>query len=196
MFGRRFDLKADSTLTWSGRPDRPELNVRAEHVNDTEGITVLLTAKGPLDKLTVTVSSPNRPELSESQLYTLLITGHLQLGSGTSGTSSASAQAVSLLGGLVASQLQKTLAGKLPLDVLTIDAGQEGFRRHAGWKPGRYVTDKLYVGYVGRIGADPTRYQNRNAVHLEYQLTSRWEIEAEYGDVGTGTADLMWKKNY
>ena len=73
-------------MTWSGRPDRPEINVRAEHVNETEGITVLLTAKGPLDKMTVTVSSPNRPELSESQLYTLLITGHLQLGSGTGGT--------------------------------------------------------------------------------------------------------------
>ncbi len=195
VFGRRFDLKADSTLTWSGRPDRPEVNVRAEHVNETENVTVLLTAKGPLDKLTVTVSSPNRPELSESQLYTLLITGKLQLGAGTSGSSSASAQAMSLLGGLVASQLQKTLAGKLPLDVLTIDAGKEGIRG-TRLEAGRYVTDKLYVGYVGRIGADPTRYQNRNAVHLEYQLTSRWEIAAEYGDVGTGTADLMWKKNY
>ena len=61
---------------------------------------------------------------------------------------------------------------------------------------GRYVTDRLYVGYIGRVGSDPTRYQNRNAVHLEYQITSRWEIEGEYGDLGTGTADLMWKKNY
>jgi hypothetical protein len=49
---------------------------------------------------------------------------------------------------------------------------------------------------VGRIGADPARYQNRNAVHAEYRLSSRWEIEAEYGDVGTGSADVMWKKNY
>jgi translocation and assembly module TamB len=61
---------------------------------------------------------------------------------------------------------------------------------------GRYLTDRLYVGYIGRVGSDPTRYQNRNAVHLEYQITSRWEIEGEYGDLGTGTADLMWKKNY
>ena len=38
--------------------------------------------------------------------------------------------------------------------------------------------------------------QNRNAIHLEFQITSRWEIEAEYGDLGTGTGDLMWKKNY
>ena len=58
------------------------------------------------------------------------------------------------------------------------------------------VTDKLYVGYVGRVGADPTRNQNRNAVHVEYQLSSRWGIDGEYGDVGTGSADLMWKKSY
>jgi translocation and assembly module TamB len=195
VFGRRFDLKPDSTLTWSGEPDRPQVDVRAEHVNEKENVTVLLTARGGLDKLTVTVSSPNRPELTESQLYTLLLTGRLQLGAGTSGSSSASSQAASMLGGLVASQLQKTLRNKLPLDVLSIDAGNDGVRG-TRLEAGRYVTDKLYVGYVGRVGADPTRYQNRNAVHLEYHLTSRWEIEAEYGDVGTGTADLMWKKNY
>jgi translocation and assembly module TamB len=195
VLGRRFDVKADSTVTWSGAADRPDVDVSAEHHNDRANVTVLLAAKGPLDKLKVTVSSPNRPELSESQLYTLLITGQLQLGSGTSGSSSPTAQAVSMLGGVLASQLQKTLATRLPLDVLTIDAGEQGIRG-TRLEAGRYVTDKLYVGYVGRVGADPTRYQNRNAVHVEYQLTQRWQVEAEYGDVGTGTADLMWKKNY
>ena len=58
------------------------------------------------------------------------------------------------------------------------------------------MTDRLYVGYIGRVGADPTRYQNRNAAHVEYQLTDRWQIAGEYGDVGTGSADLLWRKNY
>ena len=193
VFGRRFDVKADSTLTFGGAPDHPDVDVRAEHTNTTENITVLIAAKGPIDKLDVSVTSPNRPELSESQLYTLIITGHLQLGGGTSGAAPA-AQAASIVGGLLVSKLQETLSHRLPLDVLTIDTG-EGI---AGTKleAGRYVTDRLYVGYVGRVGSDPTRYQNRNAVHLEYQITSRWEIEGEYGDLGTGTADLMWKKNY
>lgn len=61
---------------------------------------------------------------------------------------------------------------------------------------GRYVADKLYVGYVGRVGADPSLYQNRNAMHVEYQLSSRWGVDGEYGDVGTGSLDLTWKKNY
>ena len=194
VFGRRFDVKADSTLTFGGAPDHPDVDVRAEHTNDSENITVLIAAKGPIDKLDVSVTSPNRSELSESQLYTLIITGHLQLGSGTAGATPAS-QAASIVGGLLVSRLQESLAHRLPLDVLTIDVGGEGIMG-TKLEAGRYVTDRLYVGYVGRVGSDPTRYQNRNAVHLEFQITSRWEIEAEYGDLGTGTADLVWKKNY
>jgi translocation and assembly module TamB len=194
VFGRRFDIKADSTLTFGGPPERPDLDVRAQHTNEAENITVLLTAKGPLDKMAVSVTSPNRPDLSESQLYTLIITGHLQLGGGTTGASPSS-QAASLVGGVLASKLRSTLAHRLPLDVLTIDVGAQGV---TGTKleAGRYLTDRLYVGYIGRTGSDPLRYQNRNAVHLEYQITARWEIEAEYGDMGTGTADLIWRKNY
>jgi translocation and assembly module TamB len=195
VLGRRFDLKSDSTLTFAGDPDRPELDVRAEHVNTTENITVVLTAKGPLDKLSVTVTSPTRPDLGESQLYTLIITGHLQGGNSGATSVSPSSQAASIVGGLLASKLQSTLAHRLPLDVLTIDVGGEGVQG-TKLEAGRYVTSRLYVGYIGRVGSDPTRYQNRNAVHLEFQITSRWEIEGEYGDLGTGTADLVWKKNY
>ena len=54
----------------------------------------------------------------------------------------------------------------------------------------------LYVGYVGRVGADPALYKHHNAVHVEYQLSSRWSLDGEYGDVGTGSADLMWKRSY
>ena len=156
---------------------------------------MLLTAKGPIDKLAITVTSPNRPDLSESQLYTLIVSGHLQLGGGGAPGASPTTQAASIVGGLLASQLQSALKDRLPFDVLTIDVGGQGI---GGTKleAGRYLTDRLYIGYIGRIAADPSRYQNRNAVHLEFQLSSRWEIEAEYGDLGTGTGDLMWKKSY
>jgi translocation and assembly module TamB len=196
-FGRRFDLKADSTLEFGGPPDHPILDVTAQYQNDTENVTVLLTAKGPLDHLAIGVSSPNRPDLSQSQLYTLIITGHLQFGEGGGGSSgsAAASEASGLIAGAIAGGLQKTLAKRLPLDVLTIDAGSGGLTG-TQFEAGRYMTDRLYVGYVGRIGADPTRYQNKNAVHVEYQLTSRWQFAGEYGDVGTGSADLIWKKNY
>jgi translocation and assembly module TamB len=196
ILGRRFDLKADSTLQFNGPPDRPQLDMTAQYPNQAENITVVLTAKGPIDHLTISVTSPTRPDLTESQLYTLIITGHLQLGGGTSGSTTATGEAASFLGGVLAAKLQKTLAKTLPLDVLTVDAGTGEGLTGTQLEAGRYVADKLYVGYVGRVGADPTLYQNRNAVHVEYQLTSRWGVDGEYGDVGTGSLDLTWKKNY
>jgi translocation and assembly module TamB len=195
LLGRRFDLKADSTLEFSGSLDRPELDMTAQYQNQLENVTVVLTAKGPIDHLAIAVTSPNRPDLTESQLYTLIITGHLQTG-GAAGSSTATAEAASLLGGVLAAQLQKTLAKKLPLDVLTVDAGGGEGLTGTQLEAGRYVADKLYLGYVGRVGADPNLYQNRNAVHVEYQLSSRWGVDGEYGDVGTGSLDLTWKKNY
>lgn len=194
VFGRRFDLKSDSTVKFDGAPDYPDLDVRAVHRNQTENVSVLVTAKGTPGHLKITVTSPDRPELTESELYMLIITGRLKIG-GATAASSPAGQAASLLGGVLAGQLQRTLAHRLPLDVLTIDAGSEGLTG-TQLEAGRYLTDRFYVGYIGRVGANPSRYQNRNAVHLEYQLTARWEIEGEYGDVGTGSADLMWKKNY
>jgi translocation and assembly module TamB len=154
--------------------------------------------KGSPGAMDVSVRSPNRPDLTTSQLYALIISGHLDDGVGRGGNQSFSAtnEAASLLGGLIAAGLQSTLAGKLPLDVLTIESGGGTGLTGTQVEAGRYMTDKLYVGYVGRIGADPTKYQNRNAVHAEYRLTSRWQLEGEYGDVGTGTADAVWKKNY
>jgi len=197
VFGRRFDLQAGSVVHFVGPPDQPRLDVTAKYFNEAENISVLLTAKGPLDKLAIAVTSPDRPDLTEGQLYTLIVTGKLQFGgSGNSaGSASASGEAASLVGGVVASQLQKTLAGKLPLDVLTLQAGDEGLTG-SRLEAGTYLTSKLYAGYVGRVGANPALLQNRNAVHVEYQLSRRWSFDAEYGDVGTGTADLLWTKNY
>jgi translocation and assembly module TamB len=125
----------------------------------------------------------------------MIVTGRLELGGNTAGSTSPSGEAASLVGGLVASQLQKTLARKLPLDVLTLQAGDEGLTG-SRLEAGTYLTPKLYAGYVGRVGADPALLQNRNAVHMEYQLSRRWSFDAEYGDVGTGTADLLWTKSY
>ncbi len=196
--GRRFDLKADSSLQFEGAPDHPTLDATAQYQDNDDNVTVLVTAKGPIDHLTIDVSSPNRPDLNQSQLYTLIITGHLPSSGASSGGLGATAQneAASLVAGVIAGSLQKTLSKHLPLDVLTIDTGGGQGLTGTQLEAGRYVTDRLYVGYVGRIGADPALYQNRNAVHLEYRLTERWQIAGEYGDVGTGSADLMWKKSY
>lgn len=86
------------------------------------------------------------------------------------------------------------MAKKLPLDVLSIEGGNTA--ESARVEAGKYLTSDLYVGYVGRLGADPALLQNANAVHLEYDLGSHWSFQGEYGDAKTGSADLLWTRRY
>ena len=61
---------------------------------------------------------------------------------------------------------------------------------------GTYLTDKLYIGYTGQLGADPTRRENANAARIEYQFTPRWSLEGEYGDAAVGSLDFIWRKDF
>jgi translocation and assembly module TamB len=155
-------------------------------------VTVYLTIRGQGKDVTLHVSS--EPALSESQIYTLLATGRITLKRG-SGAAMSGGQAASIIGSLAASQLKKSLASKLPLDVLSIEAGEEGLQG-SKLEAGTYVTDKIYVGYTGRLGADRSKGENANAVKLEYQVSPHWSLEVEYGDARAGGADLIWSKDY
>jgi translocation and assembly module TamB len=202
VLGRRLVVQAGSTARFAGPVAVPIIDVSAKYVDDKDNLTVLLRAQGPIDNLKVNVSAPDHPGLTETQLYTVLVVGHLASGgeSGAGGAAAAvssealTAQAGSLVAGVLASQLQKVLSKRLPLDVLSIQTGEglAGSRLEAG----KYLSSELYIGYVGRSGANPALLQNSNAVHLEYRISSRWSFDAEYGDAGTGTADLMWTKHY
>ena len=194
VIGRRFDVTAGSSVSFSGRPDQPRLAVEAVYnVRGTSTpTTVSVRVEGPVDKLQFTLNSPEHPEYGDSELMQLVVAGPQSDQAG--GGMVTGDRAASLVGGVLASKLQKTLAKRLPLDVLTIEAGEglAGSRVEAG----TYLGDDVYVAYVGRVGADPFTRLNRNEVHLEYQLTSRWSFEASYGDARQGGADLIWSKSY
>ncbi|BDG04789.1 translocation/assembly module TamB [Anaeromyxobacter oryzae] len=192
VFGRRFDLERDSKVTFAGPPMQPALNVTATYKNEIEQVTVHLNVQGEPEKLELKPTSD--PPLSETEIYTLLATGHTSLHHGT-GASSPAGEAASLLGSVAASQLKKTLSGKLPLDVLSIEAGDSGVEG-SKLEAGTYVNDRFYVGFKGRIGADPMRGENSNEVDLEYQLSKRWSINGRYGDARAGGAGVSWRKDY
>jgi translocation and assembly module TamB len=194
VLGRKFELQADSRAEFTGLAAQPVLDVTAKYFNESSNVTVVVTLKGPIDALAISVSSPGRPDLTETQLYTLMVSGRLDLSATGGGTGNMGSAAGSLVGGALAGALQRALAPRVPLDVFSFETsdGLTGTRLEAG----RNVGSKLYLGYIGRTGANPALLQNRNAVHLEYQFTSRWSLDAEYGDVGTGTADVLWTKRY
>ncbi len=193
VMGRRFDVTAGSSVELQRSAGRAPAGGggrvhRAERGDDDGGGE----GGGPADKLQFTLNSPEHPEYGDTELLSLVVAGRLPDEAG--GAMAAGDRATSLVGGVLASKVQKTLAKRLPLDVLTIEPGEglAGSRVEAG----TYLGDDVYVAYVGRVGADPFTRLNRNEVHLEYQLTSRWSFEASYGDARQGGADLIWSKSY
>jgi len=193
VLGRRFDFQKDSDIRFGGPPTTPYVNVTVLHNNESEQVKVYITVRGQGKDVTIKPSS--EPPLSETEIYTLIATGRRTL-KHNSGATSGSSQAASIVGSLAASELKKTLASKLPLDVLSIQAGESGGLTGSKLEAGTYVTDQIYIGYTGRIGARPERGENSNAVRLEYQITPRWSLEGEYGDAKAGSADLIWSRDY
>lgn len=200
VFGRQFEIASEGTaadqanaIRFTGPPKTPYINLTATYDNTSgpEPITVFVTIRGQGKDFTFKVSS--QPTLPESEIYTLLATGRRTLKRG-SGASLTGADAASVVGSVFASQFRRVFANKLPLDVLSIEAGEEGLQ-DARVEAGTYLTDDLYIGYSGKLGADPARGENANAVRLEYQLTPRWSLEGVVGDVRR-EADIIWSKEY
>ena len=185
VLGRRFDFQKNSVVRFTGPPTEPALNVTAVYNNVKAGVKVSMHVQGQAGDVQLVPTS--EPPLTESEIYTLLATGRTNLKRGSGGSEIGSAQAVSVLGSLAASQLKSAVSDKVGLDVLSVEAGDEGqLLQGATLEAGKYLTDELYVGYAGKVGADPTKYENANAVRLEYQFLPRWSFEATYGDAKSG----------
>lgn len=196
VLGRRLTVQNSSQVRFTGPAAMPYINATAEYNNERAGVKVFVTVRGQGKEFTIKPTS--EPPLPETEIYTLLATGRRTLKAG-GGSSMNQEQVASVLGSALASQARKALAAKLPLDVFTIEAGEEGLAG-ARLEVGTYLTDDLYLGYTGRLGAaqtqSSTRRENNNAVRLEYQFSPQWSVEGEYGDAQQGGADVIWSKDY
>ena len=194
VLGRRFDIQRNSVVRFTGPPSEPALDVTAIYTNVREQVKVSIHVEGQGKNISLIPSS--EPPLSESEIYTLLATGRTSLKRGGGTSEVGSAAAVSVLGTLAANQLKGAVNSKVGLDVLSVEAGDNGSLQGATLEAGKYVTDQLYLGYAGKVGADPSKYENSNAFRLEYQFLPRWSLEAVYGDAKSGSADIVWSRDY
>lgn len=192
--GRRFDIQNNSEVRFTGPPLAPYLNLTAEHKNEREQVTVFVHIRGQGKDFTIEPTS--EPPMSETEIYTLLATGRSTLERNSGASMTAGAQAASVVGSLVASQAKKALSAELPLDVFSIEAGDSGGLEGTKLEVGTYISDKIYVGYTGRVGEVANDRENSNAVRFEYQFSPSWSLEANYGDARSGGLDLIWSKEY
>lgn len=192
VIGRKFEVQSGSEVRFSGLAKEPYINVLAVHVNEREKVKVTVTVSGKGKQVSIKPTSD--PPMSESDIYTLLATGRTSLHRG-SGSSMTADQAVSVVGSLAASQLKNVLAKKVPIDVLSVDTGSEGLTS-LRVELGKYLTDTVYLGYVGQAGANPQQGENPHTVRLEWQLSRNVSLEGYAGTAPAAGGDLVWSHEY
>ncbi|MCK5796881.1 MAG: translocation/assembly module TamB domain-containing protein, partial [Deltaproteobacteria bacterium] len=105
-----------------------------------------------------------------------------------------SAVSQALLGSMLSS-----IAPKIGIDVMRVDLGQSTndqgetrFRAEA--EVGKYLMERLYLGYRRVFGA--SNEENANEGLLEFRLSARWLLMAVFGDAGVGGIDALWTYRY
>lgn len=192
VMNRRFEVERGRVI-YGGResPGNPRLDVVAAHPSPYAKVTVHIG--GSVEDLVLSLRS--EPAMSEAEIATLLATGRPQLKRGGGGVAEASG-AASAIGALLSDQLKKGIASKLPVDVISFQAGEEGVFEGSTLEAGSYLTDRVYVGYQRLFTEEEDPRRNQNEVRVEYQLAPRWTLESSYGDHAVGGVDLFWTRDF
>ncbi|ACG71416.1 protein of unknown function DUF490 [Anaeromyxobacter sp. K] len=184
--GRNFQIERGKVTFTGGPPRAALLDVEATYDNPVAKVTVAVA--GPVSDPEIRLSS--QPPMDDGQIALLIATGRTELkpGSGGVGTLTGEEAGRAALGAVATQAFKNLVADKLPLDTVAVDAG--------ALRAGKYVTDKIYVGYTRRFDVQLEQGQNVNEVRVEYQITRRWTFESRYGDAQSGGASLIWSRDY
>jgi len=186
LSGRLFHLERGRVTFGGGGWKEGQLDVVARYENPAAVVTA--TVGGSVAKPTIALVS--LPAMDEQSIAMLVATGRSEIKVNTSGVGSLTAQEVgtAAASAAVGMAFKGLLADKLPVDQVSLDA--------ATLRAGKYLTDRLYVGYLRRFEAKPEMGENTNEVRAEYQLSKRWTFELRYGDAQAGDGSLIWSKEY
>jgi translocation and assembly module TamB len=184
--GRNFTIERGRVQFTGGPPRAALLDVEAKYQNPAAVVTVNVSGAATAPEIRLS----SQPPMDDAQIAMLIATGRTELkpGSGAVGTLTGEEAGKAALGVLATQAFRNIVQDKLPLDTVALDSG--------ALRAGKYLTDKIYVGYVRRFDADPTKNENEDEVRVEYQITPRWMFESRYGNAQSGGASLIWSRNY
>lgn len=194
LLGRRYDIER-VRVGFSGQPEPdPTLDVRLtrELANTTLIIEVRGTARQP-----ELVLSNNPPVYDQSQLVGIIISG--DPGTRRISDRTPGQKVVGALSSLLINRIKEQIAPELPIDVIKIDPGTEGYTGLGTTRleVGKYLTDDVYLSYVHQFGMPiGLRRRNSNQAQLEYRFLRNFEIETMIGDAGVGSVDFFWSHRF
>jgi translocation and assembly module TamB len=197
VIGNDFKVRRARVLFSGHRDPDPALDVELAHRFDD--VMVLIGVRGTAKSPELVLTS-EPPIYDRSQIISLILTGRVDqrnTGDDESDKTVAIANAVTqmILGGTV-----RKIGKKVGLDVAKVNlaetkdkkTGEKTLRAEA--ELGRYITERLYLGYRPIFGA--AEDENAHEFLLEYRISLRWLLAAAFGDAGVGGLDLLWTYIY
>jgi translocation and assembly module TamB len=184
--GRVFQLERGKVAFTGGPVTAGTLDIAARYDNPTAVVRATIT--GTLVAPRLQLSS--EPPLEEAQIAMLVATGRTELKAGAGGVNTLAAGDAGLAaaGAVAMGVFKDLLSDKLPVDSVSLDS--------TAVSAGKYLTDRIYVGYVRRFDARPENGENPDEVKVEYQLAPGWQVETRYGSAQSGGASIVWTRNY
>lgn len=184
--GRNFEIDRGRVQFTGGPPRAAVLDVQATYVNPQATVHVVIS--GPATAPEIRLSS--QPPMDDATIALLIATGRTELKAGSGGVGAATGEDAgkAVLGALATQAFKSLIADKLPVDSVSVDA--------SALRAGKYIGNKFYVGYSRNFDAQPQLGQNQNEVRIEYQISPRWTFQSSYGDALSGSASLIWQRDY
>ena len=129
------------TLSFSGRPDNPSVNVRAERTISGENVVVGMQVRGSYDALSLQVFS--EPAMSQGEAMSYLVRGRgLDASTGEDGT----AMALSLASGAVNRTTLVSELNRIP-GVSNVSFGADGTADDTAATVSGYLGERIYLSY-------------------------------------------------
>jgi translocation and assembly module TamB len=184
--GRVFVVERGKVAFTGGSVNAGVLDIASRYDNPTA--VVRATVTGTLANPRLQLSS--EPPLEEAQIALLVATGRTELRAGAGGVNTLAAGDAGLAaaGAVAMGVFKDLLSDKLPVDSVSLDS--------TAVSAGKYLTDRIYVGYIRRFDARSENGENPDEVKIEYQLAPGWQVETRYGTAQSGGASIVWTRNY
>lgn len=185
----RFNLLGNDFTIQQGAVRLPEagglmpfIDLQAD--TDVDGVQITATIRGPVSRPTLTLSS--QPAYSESDIFTMLVTGSSDVESAD--PEEVKARAASMLVALSSPGLQAELNETLRVDKVGLTFGDNTDQPILS--VGKQISKRLYAESQYHFNAPATK--NSGQVSLRYRFAPRWSLETFIGDAAVGGADIFW----
>lgn len=197
VLSRRWDVERALVGLSGARDLDPSLDLQLQH--DFSSVLVTMGVAGTVSRPELVLKS-DPAGYEKAQLLSLVATGRIEPGT-------AQGQgATDALAAVVMQSILRATFGKVTetvgIDVLRVGLdsqssglGQKASGARATLEVGKWITERLYVGYERGFGSsDGTK--NANTLKLELQLAPRFMLEGAFGDAGVGGLDLLWLRRF